>query len=216
VAALTTIYQRLLKRFGPQYWWPAQSPFEMMVGAILTQATNWRNVERAVDGLRRAGALKPQALLALRGDRLERLVHPTGYFRQKATRLRVFTRWFMSRFGGNPARMFREPHEGLRRELLAVDGVGQETADSILLYAGAKPVFVVDAYTMRVLRRHRLSGARATYEQVQRFITDALPQDPALYNEFHALLVAVGKHFCHRRSPDCTRCPLGELPHTSR
>ncbi|MBI3331123.1 MAG: endonuclease III domain-containing protein [Candidatus Omnitrophica bacterium] len=212
-ATLRVIYRRLLRAFGPQGWWPARTPFEMMVGAVLTQATNWRNVERAIGRLRRAGALRPRRLLALRRGALEGAVRPAGYFRQKAKRLRAFTQWYTARYAGSARRMFRTPWPSLRRELLGLHGIGPETADSILLYAGEQPVFVVDAYTVRVFRRHRLLKAKATYEAVQRLAMRELPADAALYNEFHALLVAVGKRYCHRRHPDCAQCPLGDLPH---
>jgi len=208
------IYRRLLRAFGPQGWWPARSPFEMMVGAILTQATNWDNVEQAIERLARAGALQPRRLLALRQGRLERAIQPAGYFRQKATRLRAFSRWYVRRYAGEARRMFRTPWRILREELLSLHGIGPETADAILLYAGGQPVFVVDAYTVRVLTRHRLIRAEAGYEDVQRAALRALPAQVKVYNECHALLVAVGKRYCHRRHPDCQRCPLGDLAHT--
>ena len=210
------IYRRLLQAFGPQGWWPADGPFEMMVGAILTQATNWHNVERALDRLTAARTLTPRALAAMRRARLERLIRPAGYFRQKAARLQRFSRWYLARYGGSPRRMFRVPWRRLRGQLLTLHGIGPETADAMLLYAGGRPVFVVDAYTMRVFRRHRLIAERATYDDVQRAAMRSLPDVARLYNEFHALLVAVGKRHCHRRTPDCTRCPLGNLPHTTR
>ncbi|MBI2104883.1 MAG: endonuclease III domain-containing protein [Candidatus Omnitrophica bacterium] len=213
-ATLRIIYRRLLRAFGPQGWWPARTSFEMMAGAVLTQATNWRNVERAIERLRRAGALRPQRLLALRRGELEDAIRPAGYFRQKAKRLQAFARWYAARYAGSARRMFRTPWPALRRELLGLHGIGPETADSILLYAGAQPVFVIDAYTIRVFARHRLLGRRAAYDAVQRLAMRALPADAALYNEFHALLVAVGKRYCHRRAPDCAQCPLGDLPHT--
>ena len=213
-ATLRAMDRRLRRAFGPQGWWPARTPFEMMVGAVLTQATAWRNVEQAIGRLRRAGALRPRRFLALRRMELEGAIRPAGYFRQKATRLRVFARWYMTRYAGSARRMFRTPWPALRRELLALHGIGPETADAILLYAGAAPVFVVDAYTVRVFTRHRLLDRQATYDAVQQLAMRALPTDAALYNEFHALLVAVGKRYCHRRSPDCAQCPLGDLPHT--
>ncbi len=234
---LRLIYRRLLRAFGPQGWWPASSPFEMMVGGILTQATNWHNVEQAIERLRRAGGLSPRRLLAMPRERLERAVRSAGYFRQKTQRLTVFSRWYVTRYAGSRARMFRTPWRALREELLALHGIGPETADSMLLYAGGQPVFVVDAYTIRVFRRHRLIGAGATYDGVQRFAMRELSPIPrrtslardrgerlkgveatstTVYNEFHALLVAVGKRFCHRQHPDCEHCPLGDLPHSMR
>ncbi len=185
-----------------------------MVGAILTQATNWRNVERAVQRLRRVGGLSPRGLLALPSAGVQRAVRPSGYFRQKAKRLKAFTRWYVNRYGGQVARMFRTPWQPLRAELLRLHGIGPETADSILLYAGRQPVFVVDAYTTRVFRRHGFIGARATYDDIQQLAMRGLPREVRVYNEFHALLVAVGKRCCHRRHPDCAQCPLGGLPHT--
>ena len=213
---LRLIYRRLFRAFGPQGWWPASHPFEMMVGAVLTQATSWRNVEQAIERLRRAGGLAPRRLLAMPRRRLERAIRTAGYFRQKAKRLAIFSRWYVTRYGGSPARMFRTPWRALRTELLSLHGIGPETADSMLLYAGKQPVFVVDAYTTRIFRRHRLIGADATYEDVQRFAMRELSPSATVYNECHALLVAVGKRFCHRQHPDCGHCPLGDLPHTIR
>lgn len=206
------IYRRLFRAFGPQGWWPARSRFEMMAGAILTQATNWHNVEQALARLRRAGGLAPRRLAAMPRRRLEQAVRPAGSFRQKAARLQGFARWYLRRYGGRPDRMFRQPWPALRDELLRVPGIGPETADSMLLYAGRKPVFVVDAYTTRVLSRHGALLAGARYADVQARVMQALP--PAAYNELHALFVAVGKRFCHRRRPDCRGCPLDDLPHT--
>ena len=212
--SLRSIFERLYQAFGPQYWWPSRSPFETMVGAILAQATNWRNVEQAIHQLRRSGGLSPQGLLALRTTRLERLIRSAGYFRQKARRLKGFARWYVRRFRGDPNVMFNTPPWTLRQEFLGIHGIGPETADSMLLYAGGQPVFVIDTYTTRVFRRHRLVGARAGYDEIQQFAMHRLPKSPTVYNEFHALLVAVGKRFCHRRHPDCEHCPLGDLPHT--
>ena len=211
---LRRMYQRLFRALGPQGWWPARSPFEMMVGAILTQATNWRNVEHAIQRLRAANGLRPRRLAAMPKTRLERLIRPAGYFRQKSRRLREFSRWYVQRYGASPARMFRTPWPRLRQELLSLHGIGPETADSMLLYAGQQPVFVVDAYTTRIFRRHGLIDGQATYATVQRLAMRQLPADAKIYNESHALLVAIGKQFCHRRAPECARCPLEAFPHT--
>lgn len=213
-ALLRGIYARLARAFGPQQWWPARSAFEMMLGAILTQATSWHNVEQAIGRLRQAGALSAQGVLRIAPGRLEALVHPAGYFRQKAQRIRRFTRWYVGRYRGQAVRMFATPWRQLRVILLAQQGVGPETADAILLYAGHQPVFVVDAYTQRVFGRHRVMTAPASYEAIQQLVMQVWPEDAARYNEFHALLVEVGKHYCHRRNPDCDHCPLGSLPHT--
>jgi endonuclease-3 related protein len=215
-AAVRTIYRRLWRRLGPQGWWPADGPFEMMVGAILTQATNWHNVERALTALRRARALRPARLAALPPRRIQQLIRPAGYFRQKALRVRGLARWYLRRYDGSRRRMARRPWPALRQELLALPGVGPETADAMLLYAAGHPVFVVDAYTTRIFRRHYLLGPRPGYEEVQQLVMEALAAPAQVYNEFHALLVAVGKRHCHRRAPDCAQCPLGDLAHTTR
>lgn len=207
------MYRRLLRAFGRQHWWPARHPFEVMVGAILTQATTWHNVERAIDNLRRAGALSAQRLAVMPRARLQSLIRPAGYFRQKATRVQGLSRWALHRFQGRPGRMFRGNLRRLREELLGLPGIGPETADAILLYAGRQPLFVIDAYTRRVFGRHFLIDGREPYEAVQRLVMDRLPKSPTLFNEFHALLVELGKRHCHRRAPDCARCPLVEFPH---
>jgi len=213
MVSVRSLYQRLFRTLGPQQWWPARTSFEMMVGAILTQATNWRNVEQAIQRLRAANALHPRRMAQMPRAALERLIRSSGYFRQKAKRLQQFSRWYVRRYAANPRRMFRTPWTVLRNELLALPGIGPETADSMLLYAGRQPVFVVDAYTTRIFRRHRLIPSQATYAMVQALAMQQLPADITVYNESHALLVAVGKRFCHRRAPDCHRCPLGDLPH---
>jgi endonuclease III related protein len=189
-------------------WWPAKTPFEVIVGAILTQSTAWVNVERALANLRRARLLRPSRMERVSEARLARLIRPSGYFRQKAKKLKAFARFLRERHGGSLARMFRTPTAALREQLLAVHGIGPETADSILLYAGEHPVFVVDAYTHRILGRHDLAGGKPDYRSVQSFFETNLPQDAALYNEFHALLVNVGKNWCRKRLPRCQECPL--------
>jgi len=207
---LLRIYHVLLDRFGPQGWWPAESPFEVMVGAILTQNTAWRNVERAIDNLKRAGVLDPRAILQMEEGELAELIRPTGYFRVKARRLKGFVRFFVERFEGEVEEMRSQPLEGLRQELMRLEGIGPETADSILLYACEKPIFVVDAYTRRVLGRHRLLQDGAPYDEVQRFFMERLPRDPELFKEYHALLVRLGKTFC-RPKARCEGCPLEGL-----
>jgi len=211
--SLRQLYRRLLRALGPQQWWPAKSPFEVMVGAILTQGTNWHNVERAIARLKTAQALSARRLASLRASGIQPLIRSSGYFRQKTTRLQAFSRWYLATYGANVKRMFRTDRWRLRHELLQLSGIGPETADSILLYAGHQPVFVIDAYTRRILRRHQLIEGHEPYEVLQRVVMDRLPEDPQLFNEFHALLVAVGKRYCHRRDPDCARCPLGEFPY---
>ena len=209
---LMRLYRRLLKAFGPRKWWPATSPFEVMVGAILTQNTAWSNVEKAVANLRQADALDPLRLSAIRRDRLARLIRPSGYYNVKAGRLLAFARWLRDRYGGNVESMAATETAELRRELLGLKGVGPETADSMLLYALERPVFVVDAYTIRIFSRHGVLPATAGYEEARAFFEERLPRDVALYNEYHALLVALGNSVC-RPTPRCEECPAaGCLP----
>jgi endonuclease III related protein len=206
-ARLLRLYRALLARHGPQGWWPARSPFEVAVGAILTQHTAWTGAARAVAALRAHGLLTPRRLADRDVSALGTLVRPAGTYRLKARRLLDFTRWLLDRFGGDFRALRRAPLGALRREVLAVPGLGPETADAILLYAAERPVFVADAYTRRVLARHRLLRRDAGYEQTRTFLEAHLPSDPALFNEFHALLVAVAKTHC-RTIPRCATCPL--------
>ena len=184
-----------------------------MVGAILTQNTSWDNVERAIRQLKQARALSARRIVGLKTSTLNRLIRSSGYFRQKTVALQTFSRWYLARYGGSVRRMFRTDPQVLRRALLDVKGIGEETADSILLYAGGQPVAVVDAYTRRIFRRHRLAKGDESYARLQRYVVDHLRGDARLYNEAHALLVAVGKRYCHTRHPDCACCPLGKFPH---
>jgi endonuclease-3 related protein len=209
---LLEIYNLLLAAFGPQHWWPGETPFEIMLGAILTQNTNWTNVEKAIANLRTAGRLEPAALNALETSELETLIRPAGYFRVKAKRLKNFIAWLFQDYGGELAALAAVETTRLREELLAISGIGPETADSILLYALDRPVFVVDTYTARVMVRHRLVEPEVDYEQLQSLFESNLEPDRALYNEYHALLVRAGKHYCKPR-PNCPPCPLAPLPH---
>ena len=204
---LPTIYRRLLTAFGPQHWWPAETPFEVMVGAILTQNAAWSNVERAIANLKRARKLNPRAILALSNPGLQRLIRPSGFFRVKAKRLRAFADYFVTRYQGSIARMRREPLARLRPELLRVHGIGPETADSILLYALNKPSFVIDAYTRRMLERHGMAARTTGYEDLRAMFEDSLPRRVQLYNEYHALFVRLAKTHCRTR-PLCDGCPL--------
>jgi endonuclease-3 related protein len=211
---LAQFYEALQAALGPQNWWPARTPFEVIVGAILTQSTAWVNVERAIANLRRERLLTPRALERLPYARLARLVRPSGYFRQKAKKLKAFMRFLRREYGGSLTRMFRTPTAQLREKLLAVHGIGPETADSILLYAGQHPVFVVDAYTKRVLVRHGLIGEKASYEEMRALFENSasgLPRGAHLYNEYHALLVQVGKNWCRPQEARCPECPLGKF-----
>jgi endonuclease-3 related protein len=216
---LLRLYDRLHRRYGPQHWWPARSRFEIVVGAILTQNAAWRNAERAIARLRAAGALDLRAVLALPPARIATLLRPSGTFRVKAQRLRAFARHVAVHHGARLARLLALPLPVLRAELRGVPGIGPETADAITLYAAGRPIFVVDAYTTRILARHRLVAPDADYAAVQTLLMSHLPHDPALFNEYHALLVRVGKEHCGAR-PRCEGCPLrfdlrGRPPHVS-
>jgi endonuclease III related protein len=208
---LTEVYRRLFDAFGPQHWWPGETPFEVIVGAVLTQNTSWRNVERAIDNLRKADLLDPQALYAVPVEELEELIRPAGYFRVKAARLRSVLEFIVEQYDGSLDAMFAVGLPDLRRQLLAVHGIGPETADAILLYAGRLPSFVVDAYTHRILARHGWIGFDADYHQIQDYVQSGLPQEVPQYNEFHALLVRLGKDFCRKTNPKCAECPLQAL-----
>lgn len=201
------MYRDLLRRFGPQAWWPGRSSFEIAVGAILTQHTAWTQAARAVAALRARRLLNAPALVSAPDAVLHEAVRPAGTYCLKAQRLRDFTAWLLARFGGRFAGLRRAPLGLLRRELLAVPGLGPETTDAILLYAAGRPVFVADAYVRRVLTRHRLLPPGADYERARAFVESHLPSDPALFNELHALLVTVGKNYC-RPVPRCAACPL--------
>lgn len=201
------MYRAMERALGPQGWWPGRTRFEVIIGAILTQNTAWINVARAIANLRRARVLAPKALASLPTARLARLIRPSGYYRTKARRVKRFVRFLRDRYRLELSRMFARRPSTLRRELLALPGIGPETADSILLYAGKDPRFVVDAYTRRILERHGLIRPDATYDAVQALFMGHLPPDAPLYNEYHALLVAIGKDFC-RPVPRCEHCPL--------
>ena len=209
-AASKQVYDILFKALGPQYWWPGDSPFEVMVGAVLVQNTSWKNVERAIANLRDAGVLEPHALYALPPAELEQLIQPAGYYRVKAKRLRNLLRYVVNGYDGSIDAMREIDAERLRKELLSVNGIGPETADSILLYALEKPVMVVDAYTHRVWARHGWVNYDTDYRQLQQEVASGLPVEAALFNELHALIVQVGKQWC-KRVPKCDQCPLRRL-----
>ena len=209
-ATLDEVYQRLHAAYGPQHWWPGESPFEVMVGAVLVQNTAWKNVERAIENLRDACLLSPQALYEVSIDELQELIRPAGYFRMKARRLRNLLDYLFDQHDGSLQAMFDNDAQSLRQGLLQINGIGPETADSILLYAADKPVFVVDAYTNRVLKRHGWIDYDADYHEIQEHFQANLETDIALYNEFHALLVRVGHLHC-RKTPKCDECPLVDL-----
>lgn len=206
-ARLLRLYLALLARFGPQHWWPGRTPFEIAVGAVLTQHTAWTAAAAAVAALRARRLLVPGRLAALGEEELASLIRPAGTYRVKARRLLAFSRWLLDRTGGRWAGLRRAPLDELRRRMLEVAGLGPETVDAILLYAAGRPVFVADDYTRRLLVRHRLLAPGAGYEEARRFLESHLPSDPALFNEFHALIVAAGKAHCRAR-PRCEACPL--------
>jgi endonuclease-3 related protein len=209
---LHDIYERLIRRFGPQHWWPGQTQFEIIVGAILTQNTNWGNVEKAIANLKKQGGLSPEKLHQLNIEFLAELIRPAGYYNVKAARLKHFLDRLFGKFDGNLDRLGQLPTDQLREELLAIKGIGPETADSITLYAFGKPVFVVDTYTGRILGRHRLLEPGAGYEEVRMLFESSLPREVQLYNEYHALLVRLGKEHCKTKA-QCPGCPLEDLPH---
>lgn len=201
------IYGRLFERFGPRSWWPAETPFEVCVGAILTQNTAWSNVEKAVSALKQAAILTPVAMRAVEEKQLAQLIRPAGYFNVKSQRLKEFVGWLFDQHNGLLEHMFTVEWRRLRAELLQVRGIGPETADAILLYAGHKPTFVVDAYTRRLFYRFGLLPEDAGYEQTRQLCMAHLPADVPLFNEYHALIVEQCKQFC-RKKPLCNGCPL--------
>jgi len=211
---LIRIYRALQRHFGDLQWWPAEEPFEVIVGAILTQNTNWKNVERAIQNLKKEKHLVPEKLYRARVGRIEALIRPSGYYRIKARRLKTFLEFLFNEYGGQVESMFLEDWRTLRSKLLAVNGIGEETADSILLYAGHKPVFVIDQYTRRIFTRHGLIDGNENYEEIQMFIMNRLPVDVPLYNQYHALIVNTGKQFC-KKTPLCADCPLGRMMRTT-
>ena len=236
-ASLRTYFQALMAAWGPQDWWPAYTRFEVIVGAFLTQNTAWTNVERALRQLRAEGVLNVDGIRRAPLPKLARMIRSSGYFRQKATRLKTFVNYLDEQYGGSLERMFAQPTAKLREELLALNGVGPETADSILLYGGGHPVFVVDAYTRRILERHGLITAKARYEEIRQLVEQAFseeilrahdrpPTSPLpgrrrhkfvirgasasarAFDEFHALLVQTAKHHCLKAEARCSGCPL--------
>lgn len=207
---LLKIYQKMFDAFGPRQWWPGETPFEVVIGAILTQNTNWSNVEKAVKNLKTAGKLSPEGIYGLSMTELAELIKPSGFFNVKAKRVKAFINWLFSKYDGNLSKMFARDLQTLRTELLSVKGIGPETADSILLYAGNMPTFVVDAYTHRIFSRHELIPEESTYDDMKSFFEDNLPKDVQLFNEYHALLVNIGKMFCKPRKV-CEPCPLKDI-----
>ena len=212
--ALLNIYHQLMARYGPQNWWPAQGPFEVIVGAILTQSAAWGNVEKAIVNLKSAKALSPQALRRLPSAELARLVHPCGYYNAKALKLKSFAYWLGNHYNDDLDKLLATDTDPLRKQLLSIHGIGQETADSIILYAANKPVFVIDAYTRRIINHIDLAPDSNSYTAYQELFMDNLPADANLFNEYHALLVCLAKNVC-RNHPLCQQCCLNNVCRSS-
>lgn len=204
---LKKIYDRLFSEFGSRNWWPGDTPFEVVIGAILTQNTNWTNVEKAIGNLKDAKVFTVKKLYNIDVSKFADLIKPAGYFNLKAKRVKKFINWLFENYDGNLTKLFKLDLQTLREELLSVNGIGPETADSIILYAANKPTFVVDAYTYRVFSRHELIPEDSTYDDIKYFFEDNLPEDVQLYNEYHALLVYLGKEYCKPKRK-CENCPL--------
>jgi endonuclease-3 related protein len=210
---LITLYRALYAFFGPRGWWPGQTPFEVMIGAVLTQNTAWSNVEKAIANLRAEGLLSPESLAAAPEEAVAQAIRSSGYYNLKKDRLLSLVRLILDNGpGGDKPAILSWPMERLRPALLAVRGVGPETADSIVLYAAGQPSFVVDTYTRRLISRHGLASGKEPYEDIRAWLMESLPHETALYNEFHALIVAAGHNFCGPRVPLCPECPLGKEP----
>lgn len=205
---LVKIYDKLLEAFGPQHWWPADDDFEIIVGAILTQSVSWKNVEKAIDNLKAEGLLSLDAVLAVDKDKLAALIKSTMYYNQKALKLKNFCRYIKQNYGGDIYSLFEKSIPNMRAELLSIKGIGPETADSIILYAAEKPIFVVDAYTRRIFSRLGFLPDDVKYSQMQDFFMSNLPSDVNLFNEYHALIVRLGKDYCKNKKPLCNECPV--------
>jgi endonuclease-3 related protein len=210
-AGISDVYERLFAAYGPQHWWPGDSPFEVIVGAILTQGTAWTNVERALGNLRAAGALSPAALCGMDVEEIAALVRPSGFFNAKARKLKAFLDVLFGRFDGHLHCLLRLEMDELRGLLLNTHGIGPETADSIVLYAAGQPSFVIDAYTRRVFSRLGLLPGRDVYGPWRAMFMQALPADAGMFNEYHALIVRLGKNVCRKREPLCGECALLEV-----
>jgi len=202
------VYDRLYDHYGPQYWWPGESNLEIMVGAVLTQNTNWINVEKAIDNLKNSDQLSFSCLQNMPIEELAEYIRPAGYYNIKARRLKNLFQMIEDEYEGEITFLFADSLDESRENLLRVKGVGPETADAILLYAAKKPAFVIDTYTHRVFSRHELVEEDTDYYSLQQEFLDSLPEDVSLFNEFHALIVAVAKEFCKKKKPRCSNCPL--------
>jgi endonuclease-3 related protein len=205
---LMAIYDKMYAAFGPQYWWPAEDDFEVMVGAILTQSVSWKNVETAISNLKTENLLSVKAILSVENDKLAGLIKSTMYFNQKAIKLKNLCEHIQLNYNGNIYGLLEKDIYQMRKELLSIKGIGPETADSIILYAARKPIFVVDAYTRRIFTRMGLLPDGVKYQEMQDFFMQNLPLGVKLFNEYHALIVRLGKDFCKKKKPLCTKCPI--------
>lgn len=208
---LKHIYKLLFMHYGERHWWPADSAFEVIIGAILTQNTAWKNVEKAIANLKKANKLSPDKLYSLPISEITKLIKPSGFYNQKAKRVKLLVKYLIEKYNGNIEMMCEKQILELRNELLSINGIGKETADSIILYACNKPIFVVDAYTYRVFSRHGLIDEQMGYDEIQAMFMDNLEHNTKIFNEYHALIVEIAKDFC-KTKPLCDACPLSELP----
>lgn len=204
---LMEMFNLLLNHYGPRNWWPAETELEMMIGAVLTQNTNWKNVKKALENLKKDGLLSLDNLFTVTASELAQEIRPAGYYNIKAKRLKNLINYIADRYNGDLSALLEDDTQDLRQGLLSVNGIGPETADSILLYAANRPIFVIDAYTHRILYRHEMTEEQSTYQELQELFMDNLPEDSSLFNEFHALIVETAKDYC-RKKPLCDRCPL--------
>ena len=207
---LTVMFRLLLNHYGPRHWWPAETKLEMMVGAVLTQNTNWKNVEKAIENLKKKRLISVKELYSIDLSVLAQEIRPAGYYNIKTNRLKNLINFIVDHYDGDVDILLSDEVHTLRHGLLSVNGIGPETADSIVLYAANHPVFVIDAYTHRILYRHNMIDDQATYQDMQELFMDNLPDDSSLFNEFHALIVETGKDYC-RKKPLCGECPLNAL-----
>ena len=207
------LYSSLYGYYGAQNWWPAESELECILGTILTQNTTWKNVEKAINQLKQQGLISIERLNSISTDNLAQIIKSSGYYNQKAIKIKNFISFLNEHYSGNLDEMLGEEVYTLREKLLSIKGIGPETADSIILYAAKKPAFVIDAYTYRILSRHGLVAEDSSYQEMQDLFMDSLPDDPQLFNDYHALIVKVGKEHCKKKSPVCNGCPLEYDPH---
>ena len=210
---INELYNALYKHYGPQNWWPAQSDLECIIGAILTQNTTWRNVEKAISNLKQNDLISIEQLNSISIEQLAQLIKSSGYYNQKAIKLKSFVAFVNANYGGDLENLLNVEMYTLREKLLSIKGIGPETADSIILYAAKKPIFVIDSYTHRILSRHGLVPHDTSYNEMQELFMDSLPDNYQLFNEYHALLVKTAKEHCKKKCPVCSGCPLEFDPH---